>query len=171
MSLQPLIEKGVEIEWKSWKLPIGATPPEKPEGYMEEVKVFLNELSDKTGLTLHSPVKKYDTLLAHIGLKYAKEIGKEKEYHNRVFQAVWVLNEDIEDLDVLSSMAEEVGLIKDEFKEALIKQSTIELVKKDFRYAGEHEVWTIPSYIGNNKVIQVHHVKDLPSIESLEEIL
>lgn len=171
VSLKPLEQKGIELEWKAWELPSDANPPAKPGGYGEDAKLFLGELLKETGLEVNPPSKKRNTVLAHIGGKYAKANGKFNEYHHRVFQAVWVKDEDIENVGVLSHIASEAGLDPKAFKAALNNNEYKELVEADFTSATESKIWTIPSYVGANGVIQVNHFKDMPSVDTLKTIL
>jgi predicted DsbA family dithiol-disulfide isomerase len=171
VSLQPLVEKGVRIQWRDWKLPNNANPPAKPEGYGIEAKKYLEKLLDETKLELHPPSKKQDSFLAHIGSKFALEKGIFEQYQHRVFQAVWVNNEDIGDRTVLCRIAAELGLEIEDFKNALENRKYINMVEEDFNYASNHHIWTIPSYVTSRGEIQVHHFKDIPLVSRLEEIL
>jgi predicted DsbA family dithiol-disulfide isomerase len=171
VSLKPLIQKGIEIEWKAWKLPYNANPPAKPEGYGEEAKLFISKLLNETRLEIHPPSTKRDTYLAHIGVKIAKEKGHFDQYHHRIFQAVWVRDEDIEDVDMLCEVAREVGLNPEEFKVSLTNKTYINQVESDFQSAVDKQIWTIPSYIGSNGEIQVNHFKDMPNITEIEKII
>ncbi|TWI59032.1 DsbA family oxidoreductase [Halalkalibacter nanhaiisediminis] len=161
----------VEIEWKTWRMPVNANPPEKPTGYMEEAKQYLKELAKRKAVTIKPPSEKRNTRLAHIGAKFAKDNGCFEAYHKRIFQAIWNKDENIEDRDVLSQIAEEVGLSKEIFKNALVDPNYVQQVEEDIQEAEDKKIWTIPSYIGNNGEIQVHHFKDLPSLEKIGELI
>jgi predicted DsbA family dithiol-disulfide isomerase len=103
--------------------------------------------------------------------KFAKEYGNFTDYHHKIFKAVWEDDVDIEKVEALTQIAAEVGLNPIQFKNALNKEKYKDLVQNDFNKAHENQIWTIPSYVGNKGVIQVHHFKDMPNIERLKEII
>lgn len=152
-------------------MPADANPPAKPDGYMMEAKQFMKSLFEERGLTIQAPSQKRDTFLAHVGAKYAHLNRRFNEYHVRLFQAVWEKDEDIEDIVVLSAIAKEVGLDTNDFKEALANKEYIEMVERDFTLASKNHIWTIPSYVGASGEIQVHHFKDMPSLEQLNRLV
>lgn len=171
MSLKPLKNEGINLVWKAWKMPDGANPPIKPEGYGEQAKEYLGELLSKSGLEIKSPSAKRNTFLAHVGGKLVEKIGIYTKYQERIFEAIWKYDENIEDEDILISIGEELGLNPIEFKQALHDEKYIQKVHEDFKTATELEIWTIPSYVGSKGVLQVHHFKDIPSLEQLRKIL
>jgi predicted DsbA family dithiol-disulfide isomerase len=171
VSLKPLEDEGVAIHWRAWKMPEGANPPEKPEGYGEEAKAFLQKLIQEAGLEVRPPSDKRDTFLAHVGAKFAKEKGVFQAYHKRVFEAVWKHDENIGDVAILRSIAQEVGLNPDEFEKAIHLDQYKDKVEADFQFAAERKAWTIPVYIGEKGEIHVHHFKDIPSVDQIKEIL
>jgi predicted DsbA family dithiol-disulfide isomerase len=152
-------------------MPEGANPPAKPEGYGEEAKIFLQNVIQETGLEVRPPSGKRDTFMAHVGAKFAQEKGVFQAYHQRVFEAVWKNDEDIGEVAVLCSIAQEVGLDSDEFKKALQDDQYKAQVEADFQFAIERRAWTIPVYIGDKGELHVHHVNDLPTVEQVKEIL
>jgi predicted DsbA family dithiol-disulfide isomerase len=171
VSLKPLEQDGVGINWKAWRMPEGANPPAKPEGYGAAVKPFLEKLLEETGLEIKPPSEKRNTYLAHVGAKVAKEKGVFQAYHLRVFEAVWKHDENIGDVAVLRNIAQEVGLDPEEFENTIQLGRYKALVDEDFALAVERKIWTIPAYLGDQGEIQVHHFNDLPSVEQLKEIL
>jgi predicted DsbA family dithiol-disulfide isomerase len=171
VSLQALKDKGVELNWKAWKLPTDANPPIKPEGYGEDAIKYLNHITQQLGLTLNPATQKRDTYLAHLGAKFAKGKGLFHEYHTRVFQAVWKYGEDVSDIQVLTAIAEEAGLNPEEFEQALDNNSYEQLLEKDFKEVKNKAIWTIPSYVGKRGEIQVHHFNEIPSLRQLENIV
>ena len=56
------------------------------------------------------------THLAFEGFQYAKEHGKANEYNHRVLEAFFREGRDIGDIDVLTTLAGEVGLDEEEFQ-------------------------------------------------------
>jgi predicted DsbA family dithiol-disulfide isomerase len=171
VSLKPLINEGVHIEWMPWKMPEEANPPNKPEGYGDHAKEFLQQLLADLKLQINPPTAKYDTYLSHVGGKYAKEKGRFDDYHQRVFERVWIDSENIGDVEVLKSIAKESGLDPNDFEKSLTNSIYREQVDADFQLAVEHKIWTIPSYKAKNGEIQVNHFEELPSVKELKKIL
>jgi predicted DsbA family dithiol-disulfide isomerase len=171
VSLKPLEVEGVAIDWKAWRMPSEAAPPPKPEGYGEQAKQALTRILSETGLIIQSPSHKRDTFLAQVGAKIAKENNLFDGYHRRVFEAVWKYDQNIEDPTTLSTIAKEAGLDPYKFQQALKEGQYREMVEADYACADECKIWTIPSYMGKQGTIQVHHFEDIPSQEELHKIL
>jgi predicted DsbA family dithiol-disulfide isomerase len=171
VSLKPLQDRGVQLVWKAWKMPAGAEPPAKPEGYKEEVGPFLSDLLSKYDLEIKPPSAHRNTFLAHVGGKFAIENNLHEKYHIRIFEAIWKLDENIEEVETLLTIAEEVGLDRLQFTQALQDNKYSQKVQEDFDLATELKIWTIPSYVGNKGTIQIHHFRDLPSIEELMNLI
>jgi predicted DsbA family dithiol-disulfide isomerase len=171
VSLKPLEEDGVNIHWRAWRMPEGANPPAKPEGYGEQAKAYLQKLIQETGLEVRPPSEKRDTFLAHVGSKFAKDKGVFRAYHQRVFEAIWKYDENIGDVAVLCNIAQEVGLDSNEFEKAIHLDQYKNKVEADYQFATERKAWTIPVYIGEKGELHVHHVNDLPTVDQIKQIL
>ncbi len=152
-------------------MPEGAQPPQKPEGYAEEAKAFLQQLIEKAGLVLNPPTHKGSTIPAHIGSQFAREKGVLSAYQKEVFAAVWQRDQNIEDVNVLTSIAERIGLSGPDFEQALQDRKYQRMVESDLDRAAKNKVWTIPAYEGRQGAIYVHHFKDLPDLEGLKSII
>lgn len=61
------------------------------------------------------------TRLAFEGLFYAEEKGLADEYADAMYHAYFVDEQDIGDMEVLCSLAEQVGLDKEEYREVLLQ--------------------------------------------------
>lgn len=171
MSLKPLEQSGIRLDWKAWKLPFDANPPAKPEGYANGAKQYLEKLIKETGLQIQPPSTKRDTYLAHVGAKYAKSKGLFDAYHQRIFEAVWEKDENIEDLTFLANVAKEIGLNSNKFLEAITGDEYRNIVENDYESAVQNKIWTIPSYLGQGGIIQVHHYQDMPTVNDLKKII
>jgi predicted DsbA family dithiol-disulfide isomerase len=77
------------------------------------------------------------TQLAFEGYQYAREHGKGNEYNDRVLEAFFVEGKDIGQIDVLTRLAGEVGLIEREFDEALRTRKYREAHRRAVRHAYE----------------------------------
>lgn len=153
-------------------MPEGVTPPPpKPEGYMQQAGKAMAELLQARGLSTERPAFKPDTRLAHIGTKYAANQVKQFAFVQQVFHHHWALNQDISQPDVLARAASSAGLDAEAFTAAIHDPHWIEAVEKDYELIKQMEITTIPAYVGSNGVIQVHHFKDMPTLEQIRAIL
>ena len=95
----------VEVEWVSWE---GRPPGEPFSGYSEEVKrekyqEVHKPIAEKYGVPIRVAGPDYRTTNAHIATYYARDMGRFKEFRNRVYKARWVEDLDLESPDVLVS--------------------------------------------------------------------
>jgi predicted DsbA family dithiol-disulfide isomerase len=148
-------------------MPEGANPPAKPEGYGEQAKEELGRLLHEASLSIKPPTAKRDTFLAHVGAKIAAEHNVLDLYNQRIFEAVWKYDENIADPEVLAGIAKEVGLTPETFLAGLQEDRYRDQVYADHKLADGLHIWTIPSYVGDHGTIQVHHFKDIPSLEDI----
>lgn len=108
--------------------------------------------SDSLGIGMKLPmiIPRPYTRMALEGSYYAREEKKEREYHERIFRAFFVEGQDIGDVAVLVSLAEEIGLDTKEFEEAVTDRRYSKQREDDVRYAREEaKITSIPTYIIN----------------------
>ena len=94
------------------------------------------------------------THLAFEGYQYAREHGKGNDYNHRVLQAFFVEGQDIGQIDVLTKLASEVGLDKEEFWEGLRTRRYEEAHRKALRHAYEEAgVSAVPMFVIGERVL------------------
>lgn len=107
------------------------------------------------------------THFAFEGYQFAKEHGLENAFHHRVFTAFFQEEQNIEEIDVLTKLAGEVGLSEAEFKEALITRKYKEKHQKAIQHAyDEANIMAVPTVMIGDEVIQ-----GLASKEMLERVI
>ncbi|WP_028400413.1 DsbA family oxidoreductase [Ectobacillus panaciterrae] len=115
--------KADEVEWMPFELrPEGAEPLDPNAPYIQNGwKYGVQPMAEKLGISMILPdIHPHPrTTLAHEGYQYAKEHGKGNEYVQNVFVSFWQKGLNIGDIEVLSSIAQETGLEKEAFEEAL----------------------------------------------------
>ena len=90
----------VKVEWVGWE----GRPPGQPfadyseENKRENYEKIHKPLAEKYSVPIRVAGADYRTTNAHIATYYARDMGKFKEFRNRVYKARWV-----EDLDLESS--------------------------------------------------------------------
>ncbi|WP_214482463.1 DsbA family oxidoreductase [Bacillus sp. SM2101] len=172
LAKKPLLEatsgKDVEIEWMPYELRPGNSEPLRPEsnyiqtGWQHSVKPLSERIGVEMVLPEMSPHPR--THLTHEGLQFAKERGKGNEYADAVFRAFWQLEQDISDVEILTSIAENVGLDANEFKESLVSRKYEQVHQKQLQHAyTEANIRAVPTIqIGNQ---QLSGVQSSDSIE------
>jgi predicted DsbA family dithiol-disulfide isomerase len=115
--------KDVQVEWMPFELRPSPHPTLRPEeDYLQTAWTkSVYPMAESMGIQIVLPKvsPQPHTHLAFEGLQYAKEKGSGNEYNGRILQAFFQEEQDIGNSEVLSKLAEEVGLNKPEFKEAL----------------------------------------------------
>lgn len=165
-------EKDVEVEWMPFEL--RPAPYTKIDPWQEPDKLsswdsFIIPTAKKLGVEMRLPrVSPHPyTHLAFEGCQFAKEYGKGKEFHHRVFTAFFQEEQNIEDIDVLTALAGEVGLSKDAFKDALISRKYREVHEQALKHAYEEaQIRAVPTFVIGDEVIQ-----GLASKERLAKII
>ncbi|EON74307.1 DsbA family oxidoreductase [Lysinibacillus sphaericus] len=165
-------EKDVEVEWMPFEL--RPTPFPKIDPWKEPEKLgswdsFILPTAKKLGIEMRLPrVSPHPyTHVAFEGYQFAKEQGKGNEFHHRVFTAFFQEEQNIEDIEVLTHLASEVGLPSDYFKEALLSGKYREVHQKALNHAYEEaNITAVPTLIIGDEVIQ-----GLASKERLAQII
>jgi predicted DsbA family dithiol-disulfide isomerase len=95
------------------------------------------------------------THLAFEGFQFAKEHGLGDAYNDRMFRAFFQEELNIGDVDILTEQAGEVGLDKQDFKEAIesrkYKATHQQVLKHAYEEVG---VQAVPTFIIGNKVVR-----------------
>jgi len=94
------------------------------------------------------------THLAFEGYQYAREHGRGNEYNHRVLEAFFVEGRDIGDVAVLTELAGEVGLDRQDFAEALRTRRYREAHRQALRHAYEEAgVTGVPMFVIGERVL------------------
>jgi predicted DsbA family dithiol-disulfide isomerase len=92
--------------------------------------------------------------LAFEGFQFAKEHGKGNEYNQRVLKAFFVEGQDIGSIDVLTKLAEDVGLDTREFKEAILPRKYRDAHRQALHHAYEEAgVTGVPMFVIGGQVL------------------
>jgi len=128
------------------------TPTRKPESnYLPTAwKERIYPMAERLGVYMRLPtVSPYPyTNLAFQGLEFAKDQGKGDEYNDAVFRAFFQQSRDIGRIDVLSDIANEVGLDPEQFRAALEQGTYRDRVQQLLQTAYERiRVTAVPTMI------------------------
>ncbi|EEM18320.1 MULTISPECIES: DsbA family oxidoreductase [Bacillus] len=151
-------EKDVKVEWMPFELRPSPSPkidPRTQPRVMEAWNSFIYPTAKKLGLEIKLPHLRSYTHLAFEGYQFAKEHGKGNEFHHRVFIAHFQEEQSIEDIEVLTKLADEVGLSQEAFKEALVSRKYRKMHREAIKHAHvEAQIMAVPTFIIGDEVIQ-----------------
>ncbi len=161
------IEDKVEIEWMPFELRPYPTPTLKPEEeYLQttwEHSVYPMAKQLDVDIVLPNVSPQPYTHLAFEGYQYAKKQGKGVAYTDRLLRAFFQEEKNIGEIPVLTELAQEIGLDKDGFKQALEERKYKTIHQQALRQAYEEaEITAVPTFIiGNKKVRGLLRQQDL----------
>ncbi len=145
----------VKGEWVGWE----GRPPGQPfAGYSEEKKRENYEkihkpLAEKYSVPIRVAGADYRTTSAHIATYYARDMGKFKEFRNRVYKARWVDDLDLETPDVLARLGEEVGLDGNGIKQVIAEKRYLAILHSQRAQGKDLGIRGIPSFAIQGKVL------------------
>ncbi|PLT34529.1 DsbA family protein [Bacillus sp. V5-8f] len=163
--------KDVEIEWMPFELrpePNRTLRPE--EDYLQTTwKQSVYPMAERMGVPIVLPnvsPQPY-THLAFEGFQYAKEKGKGNEYNDRMLRAFFQEEKNIGEISVLTDLAGEIGLDKEEFRTSLETRKYKEAHQKALDHAyNEANIQAVPTFmIGDTKIAGI------VSKERLEKVI
>ncbi len=167
--LQEAIEgQDVEIEWMPFELRPYPEPTLRPEDpylptvWNRAVYPMAKELGVEIQLPTVSP-QPY-TALAFEGYQHARACGPEMAtaYNDRLLPAFFQENQDIGNLEVLTQLAQEVGLEASEFRWSLEEHRYRAAHQAALRHANDLGIHSVPTFvIGNQMLSGVHRAHTL----------
>lgn len=169
LTVRELEAEGAAVDYHVWKMPPGANPPPKPEGYFEAGRARLKELREEKNVPLSSPVQT-ETIPALLATKVATEMGKAGDYVTAVFAAHWANKQDISDRETLIRIAGEVGLDQGAFAAALDAEAAKAALEQDLQTARTENIDTIPAFLNGEKRLLIHHFDDVPTLADIREL-
>lgn len=151
--------KDVDVEWMPFELRPSPSPQLDPvndpsKQYMWQTSI--QPMAEKLGVEINFPnVSPHPyTDLAFEGFHFAKKYNKGHEYNTRVFQAFFQEGQNIGDIDILTKLAEEVGLDGAAFKSALETRTYQDVQRQALKHAYEEaDITAVPTFIIGDTVI------------------
>lgn len=158
---QSLEELGMEAEITLQPLELTAEPEPRVDTCHDERRKahyqLLVEPCKELGLDMKLPPNicpRPYTRLAFEGYFYAKEQGKGEVYGDKVYRAYFIDDKDIGDMELLSDLAAESGLDREDFKQALIDGIYGKEEKEAVRHSREDlKVKSVPTIYIDGKEI------------------
>lgn len=151
-------ELKVETEWMPFELRPFPTPTLKPEDeYLPRVwKSSVYPMAEDLGVEIKLPTispQPY-THLAFEGYQYALEEGKGEAYTHRLFEAFFKENKDIGDIEVLTQLADEVGLAPQAYRKAVESREYKEQHRQALQEAQQYGIRAVPTFQIGNRLYQ-----------------
>jgi len=163
-------QQDVEVEWLPFELRPEPQPTLKPEeDYLQTVwrrSVYPMASKMSVEIKLPSISPQPYSHLAFEGYQYAKEQGKANEYNDRVLRAFFQEDQNIGESEVLTKLAEAIGLNGAEFKAALETRKYKTVHQQALEYARKLEIHSVPTFMIGNRVFS-----GVLSQESLEKAI
>lgn len=108
---------------------------------------------EQYGLEMQAGALGINSRPALIGAKFAEAQGQGKAYHDAVFRAYWQQGQRIDDLEVLTRIAEEIGLDVLSFREALNNPDYDAQVSEDVMEAVSTGIQGVPAMVFGSKFL------------------
>ncbi len=164
-------EMSIDVDRRPYLL----QPDRPPEGVARrlfdgetetELNDAMKERAKGVNLVMRRPQWSPNTLRAHEATAYAKEQGKDGEFHHLAAQAYWESGADINDLDVLKGIVEAAGMDWGELGPRIESGQYRETVMREYEAAKEKGVTGTPTYMIGGEL----HGGDV-SIDELREAI
>lgn len=143
----------MDIVWRAFELRPEPVPQIDPQGeYLQRVWTSsVYPLAEQLGVTMRLPSVKPRSRLSHEAAHWARAQGRFDDYHREIFRAYFERGEDIGNIDVLRTLATELGLDSNSLNQALTSHEVLERVLADEREAEMLGVRGVPAFIANRR--------------------
>jgi predicted DsbA family dithiol-disulfide isomerase len=153
------LEENVQIEWMPFELRPYPTPTLKPEdAYLQNTwRDSVYPMAEQSGINVILPAVSPQpyTGLAFEGYQFAKQQGLGEAYTHRMFTAFFQEQQDIGNVDVLTSLAKEIGLDEKAFEQALLNRTYKETHQQALQHAyKEAGISAVPTFVIGNKMVR-----------------
>lgn len=158
-------DAALDVRWRAFELRPGIVPPLDPGAeYLKRVwEDRVLPLAAQVGVRMAMPPVQPRTRRTHEAAHWARSIGRFDDYHAAILAAFFERGEDIGEIDVLVSLADDLGLPDTDLRQALVSRAVEQAVVDDEEEAKELEVGSVPAFIADGKfgVIGVQPVEVL----------
>jgi len=147
------IRPDVEVIWKAFELRPDPVPSRDPAGeYLTRVwRDSVYPLAERLGMTMRLPPIQPRSRRAHEAAKWAQTQDQFDAYNEALFRAFFERGEDISDLDVLSTLARDLGLDDSSLCTSLETKQFEPSVIADEHEAAELGVHAVPAFVFNRR--------------------
>ena len=137
-------------------------PDKPPEGELRpirdgetetEVNQAMQDRARGVGLVIHRPNWSPDSKLAHEATAFAKEQGRDSEFHHIVAKAYWENGVDIADPAMLRDAAQQSGLDWEELSPKLDSRQYLPGVMQEYEAAKSRGIGGTPTYLIDGELL------------------
>lgn len=152
--------KNIKTVWHPYELSPGSEDtldPVKDNEKLESIKKIILPSARELEIFIKFPdISPYPhTTMAFYGMQYAREMNVETQYIEKVFSAFFQEGKNIGSPDILENIAEDIGMDRYKFKEALNCKKYMELHEKALKYSFENiSINVIPTYLIGEKTLE-----------------
>lgn len=159
----------VEIIWRSFELRPEPVPTLDPNGeYIQRAwQQSVLPLAERLGVEMVLPPVQPRSRLAHEATHWARAQGKGDEFHTRVFEAFYGEGVDISDIEVLISIAKNLGLDDESLRTSLDTHEFLEDVLNDAEDAQALGLNAVPAFVADRRAA----LSGVQSAESLRQLI
>ncbi len=149
-------EHEVEVEWKPFFLhpetpPDGLVLPPALKARFATAHGRLDQMAATAGMTMVHPDYIPNTRRALEATEYARDQGKDREFHHTVFQQYYAQGQDIHNWDVLRAAASAVGLDGEAMEQAVERGDYHTRLNQEIAVAQGIGVTAVPTYVIDDK--------------------
>lgn len=168
-------EHDAEVEWRPFYLrpdtpPEGMELPDHVKTHMAQTNARLKQMANAAGLEMVFSTRIPNTRLAHEATEYAREKGKQFEFHHAVFEKFYARGENISQWEILSDAARQVGLDADEMRSEVEAGRYTDIVSGMVQEAQQIGVTGVPTYVLNDRYAIVGAQPYPVFLQALEQI-
>ena len=132
---------------------------------MDEVLSRLRAVAEAEGLPFGRRTHTYNSRLAQELGKWAEESGRGEEFHQAAFRAYFVDGQNLARPEVLTKLAESVGLDPQEAAEVIEERAYALIVDEDWNHARTRGVMAVPTFVaGDRTIVGAQPYKTLESL-------
>ena len=147
------LEPAVDIVWRAFELRPEPVPRRDPNGeYLQRVwNDSVYPLARRLNIKMKLPPLQPRSRLAHQASHWAKGEGRFEQYNQAVFRAFFESGRDIGDIEILTSLASDLGLESERLRAALVNEAYRDSVLADERDAEQLGIHSVPAFVVNRK--------------------
>lgn len=149
---QLLDDYHVRLMWRPLGGWHGRSAPDRAKIKVPITRQDVRRFARKMGIPVNPPPSTTDPTLAALGSLVAEERGRLRAYVVEVMRHEWAMGQDIGDRDVLSRIAESVGLDRSEVAAAFEDPALSEQLEANWREAQEKGVMGVPTWVVGDEI-------------------
>ncbi|HAQ43776.1 MAG: hypothetical protein CL407_01625 [Acidimicrobiaceae bacterium] len=142
----------VEISWLPYEL-----HPEIPDGGSPNSRKFsaLEPIAKELGIVMRPPERFRPTRKAHQAALVVEHASPDEaeRYHQRLYEAVWVEERDIEDPEVLCALASDLAVPGELIERVVVEDELLAAVRSSMERAHAWGATGTPSWVIDNKLM------------------